>query len=263
LQGFLAMNALTCVTLAALLNERDIHRALIERRRREAEMLAEAKTRLLSHVSHEVRSPLMAIIGFGSLIENGLLQPGQIQAFASSITRHGELLKTLSDDLLDLARADAGALTVHLEAVNLGVVLDDLAQTVAVQRAGDLVIRPTEGHMMLTADPQRYAQVLTNLVSNALKYGRGHGPVEVEARRLEDGYLRVEVSNGGPGIGEDKRRGVFAPFDRLGAEDTCIDGAGIGLSIAKRLVELQGGRIDFYSIPGRRTRFWVDMPRAA
>lgn len=263
LQAFLMLTALSAVTIAALLNELDIQRVLIDRRRREAEAAAEAKQRLLSLVSHEVRSPLSAIIGFGSLIENNLLRGDQIPAFAAAITRHGELLKTLSDDLMDLAKADAGSLTVHPEIVDIGGVLDDLASTVAVQRGGELVVHPLGGVLRVVADPHRYNQVLTNLVSNALKYGRGHGPVEIEAHRLDDGYLRVEVSNGGPGIGPDQRAGVFVPFDRLGAENTKVDGAGIGLSITKQLVELQGGRIDFDSTPGRRTRFWVDMPRAA
>jgi signal transduction histidine kinase len=263
LQGFLVLTALSAVTIAALLNALDIQRTLIDRRRREAEEATEAKQRLLSLVSHEVRSPLSAIIGFGSLIENNLLRGDQIPAFASAITRHGELLKTLSDDLMDLAKADAGSLTVYPEIVDLGGVLEDLASTVAVQRGGDLVVHPPGGVLRVIADPHRYNQILTNLVSNALKYGRGHGPVEVETRRLDDGFLRVEVSNGGPGIGPEQREGVFVPFNRLGAENTKVDGAGIGLSITKQLVELQGGRIDFDSTPGRRTRFWVDMPRAA
>lgn len=263
LQGFLVLNALSCVTVAALLNELDVQRALIDRRRREAELATDAKQRLLSLVSHEVRSPLTAIIGFGSLIENNLLKPEQIQGFASAITRHGEMLKTLSDDLMDLCKADAGALSVHPEALDVGGVLDDLASSIAIQRGGELVVKPLDGPAKVVADPQRYVQVLNNLVSNALKYGRGHGPVEVAAHRLDDGFLRIEVSNGGPGIAADKRGAVFTPFDRLGAENSKVDGAGIGLSITKQLVELQGGRIDFDSAPGRKTRFWVDMPRAA
>jgi signal transduction histidine kinase len=263
LQAFLALSALSCVTVAALLNERDVQRALLNRKRKEAELLSEAKSRLLAHVGHEVKSPLTAIINFGTLIENGLLRPDQVQLFAAAITKHGALLKGLSDDLLDMAKADAGALTVELEAVSLDDVLEDLAQAVAVQRGGELVIRPTETHLRLRADPQRYAQVLNNLVGNALRHGRGYGPVEIEARRLDDGFLRVEVSNGGPGIEPEQQAKVFTPFDGLGAETGEIEGPGLGLSIAKRLVELQGGRIDFESQPGRRTRFWVDMPRAA
>ncbi len=263
LQAFLMMNALSCVTVAALLNGFDIQRTLIDRRRREAEEATDAKQRLLSLVSHEARSPLTAIIGLGSLIENNLLRPDQIPAFAAAITRHGTLLKTLSDDLMDLAKADAGALAVHPETVDLRGVLDDLASSVAAQREGDLIVHPLDAAFRVTADPQRYSQILNNLVNNALKHGRGHGPVEIAARRLEDGFLRVEVSNGGPGIGPNNRAGVFVPFDRLGAVNTRVDGAGLGLAISKQLVELQGGRIDFDSTPGRRTRFWVDMPRAA
>jgi signal transduction histidine kinase len=110
------------------------------------------------------------------------------------------------------------------------------------------------------ADPLRLAQILNNLIANAYKYGDNFSPIRIRAWRV-DGYGRIEIVNAGPGIPETERDNVFRPFAR--ATGRRVPGAGLGLSIAKLLVEAQGGRIDFESVPGRRTAFWIDLPLAA
>ena len=115
----------------------------------------------------------------------------------------------------------------------------------------------------MTADPVRLAQILNNLIANAYKYGDNFSPIRVRASRLDDGFGRIEIANTGPGIPVGERRAVFLPFRRSENVGRSVPGSGLGLSIAKLLVEAQGGRIDFESIPGRQTRFWIDLPLAA
>ena len=118
------------------------------------------------------------------------------------------------------------------------------------------------GHALeAVADPMRLAQILTNLTTNALKYAGSCGPVVVRARRLNDQWVRVEVQDHGPGIPPDRQPELFEPFNRLGKEAGRIDGAGIGLAIARKLAELQGGALEFKTSPAGST-FWADLPAA-
>jgi len=120
-----------------------------------------------------------------------------------------------------------------------------------------------EDALAVQADPVRLAQILNNLIANAFKYGDNFSPIRVTASRREDGFGRIEIVNSGPGIPAGERQGVFLPFRRSETVGRSVPGAGLGLSIAKLLVEAQGGRIDFESDPGRQTRFWIDLPLVA
>ena len=130
-------------------------------------------------------------------------------------------------------------------------------------QAGRVVVDGIEDSLAVSADPFRLAQILNNLIANAYKYGDNFSPIRVRAERRADGYGRIEIVNAGPGIAESERDTVFRPFGRGRGVGRNVPGAGLGLSIAKLLVEAQGGRIDFESVPGRQTRFWIDLPLAA
>ena len=267
LQLFLAVCSIMSVRTALVLNQRDLHLAINEIRRARAARASRFKSQLLAHVSHEVRSPLAAIIGFSGMLESGTLPPSSAQEFAQVIAHNGELLLRLHDDLLDLASAEAGKLSIKAERVT---VVDTLRNCVSALRLDAslggkwVVVEDTEASLAVNADPARLAQIINNLIVNAYKYGDNFSPILVRARRLDDGYGRIEVVNAGPGIAALERPYVFQPFGRAGqGEGRQVPGAGLGLSIAKLLVERQGGRIDFDSIPGRQTRFWIDLPLAA
>lgn len=265
-QLFLAVCSLLCVRVAGVLNERDLHLAIIERRHRAAVRASRFKSQLLSHVSHEVRSPLSAIIGFSSMLEKGTLSADRAPEFAAIIAHNGELLQRLHDDLLDLSRAEAGVLTIQAERVAVGETLRHCVDAIrldATLGGKDVVIDPVEASLALRADPLRLAQILNNLIANAFKYGDNFSPIRLIASRTEDGFGRIEVVNSGPGIPQAERGAVFLPFRRSSQVGRNVPGAGLGLSIAKLLVEAQGGRIDFESTPGRQTRFWIDLPLAA
>ena len=266
LQLFLAVCSLVCVRAASLLNQRDLHLAIIERRHRRAVRASRFKSQLLAHVSHEVRSPLSAIIGFSSMLESGSLSAQRAPEFAAIIAHNGELLQRLHDDLLDLSRAEAGALSIQSERVAVGSTLRSCVGAIrmdATLGGKNVLIENVEDALAVQADPVRLAQILNNLIANAFKYGDNFSPIRVSAHALEDGFGRIEIVNIGPGIPASERQAVFLPFRRSANVGRHVAGAGLGLSIAKLLVEAQGGRIDFESIPGRQTRFWIDLPLVA
>jgi signal transduction histidine kinase len=265
LQLFLAVTSLICVRTAMVLNERDVHIAVLERRRRHAVRASRFKSQLLSHVSHEVRGPLSAIIGFSGMLESGTLPLDRAHEFAHVIGHNGELLQRLHDDLLDLARAEAGALSILSERVPVQAALRTCIIGINLETAlggKPVLLEEMEENLAVSADPMRLAQIINNLIANAYKYGDNFSPIHVRAQRMADGYGRIEIANAGPGILSHERDTLFRPFGRLDTGRN-VPGAGLGLSIAKLLVEKQGGRIDFESIPGRQTRFWIDLPLAA
>jgi signal transduction histidine kinase len=266
LQFFLAVCSAVSVRAAMLLNERDLHVAIIERRHRRAVRASRFKSQLLAHVSHEVRSPLSAIIGFSSMLESGTLPAGRAPEFAALIGHSGELLQRLHDDLLDMSRAEAGTLSMLYERVTLHSTLKNCVDAIRLDAAlggKDVLIDTIEDTLAVKADPVRLAQILNNLIANAYKYGDNFSPIRVRASRLGDGFGRIEIVNTGPGIPAQERGAVFLPFRRSAEVGRNVPGAGLGLSIAKLLVEAQGGRIDFESDPGRQTRFWIDLPLVA
>jgi signal transduction histidine kinase len=266
LQLFLAVCSLVCVRAAGLLNQRDLLQAISERRRRRAVRASRFKSQLLAHVSHEVRSPLSAIIGFSAMLESGSLSAQRAPEFAAIIAHNGELLQRLHDDLLDLSRAEAGALCIQPERVAVGATLQACISAIRLDASlggKDVLMDTVEDALAVQADPIRLAQILNNLIANAFKYGDNFSPIRVTASRREDGFGRIEIVNSGPGIPAGERQAVFLPFRRSETAGRSVPGAGLGLSIAKLLVEAQGGRIDFESVPGRQTRFWIDLPLVA
>jgi signal transduction histidine kinase len=258
--------SLVCVRAAGLLNQRDLHQAISERQHRRAVRASRFKSQLLAHVSHEVRSPLSAIIGFSAMLESGSLSAQRAPEFAAIIAHNGELLQRLHDDLLDLSRAEAGALCIQPERVAVGATLQTCISAIRLDASlggKDVLMDSVEDALAVQADPIRLAQILNNLIANAFKYGDNFSPIRVSASRREDGFGRIEIVNSGPGIPAGERRAVFLPFRRSETAGRSVPGAGLGLSIAKLLVEAQGGRIDFESVPGRQTRFWIDLPLVA
>jgi signal transduction histidine kinase len=266
LQFFLAVCSIVSVRVATLLNERDVHIAIIERRRRRAVRASRFKSQLLAHVSHEVRTPLSAVIGFSGMLETGALAAERAPEFASIIVHNGELLQRLHDDLLDLSRAEAGALSILPERVKL---VDAVFASVGGIRLDtalggkNVLVDPISNDLTVIADPLRLAQIINNLIANAYKYGDNFSPIRVSAEATQDGFGRIEIINAGPGIPLEERSNIFRPYSRAQNIGRSVPGAGLGLSIAKLLVEMQGGRIDFESAPGKQTRFWVDLPLAA
>jgi PAS domain S-box-containing protein len=235
----------------------------------EAERANRSKSEFLSRMSHELRTPLNAILGFGQLLELEKNLNAEQQESVRHIMSGGRHLLGLINEVLDIARIEAGRMAVSLEPVSLPDLLNDVAQLVSpLAREREIqLLQPTENQadLFAYADRQRLKQVLLNLLSNAIKYNRRGGEVRIATRCLRDETthkVRVEVADTGVGLSAENLGQLFTPFQRLGAEKTEVEGVGLGLALSKRLVELMDGVIGVQSTPGKGSTFWVELPGA-
>jgi CheY-like chemotaxis protein len=216
-------------------------------------------------MSHELRTPLNAVLGFAQLLHRDKKEPLSARQLerVDHVLHGGEILLRLIDEVLDLARIEAGGISISAEPVEVDPVLREVITTLEpmAQRAGlELALLPTSaGDARVVADRTRLAQILMNFGSNAIKYNRSGGHVWFAASRDQD-RLRIAVSDDGIGIPEDKRAKIFEPFHRAGQESGPIQGTGIGLAISKRLAELMMGSVGFSTETGKGSQFWVDVP---
>jgi signal transduction histidine kinase/CheY-like chemotaxis protein len=222
-----------------------------------------AKSEFLSSMSHELRTPLNAIIGFGQLLggDIGNTRPERRQEFVEHIVGAGKHLLTLINEILNLARIEAGHVELSLEPVDVDEVLADcrkMIEPMATQRGIATQFMPSGGCVAL-ADRMRLKQVLLNLISNAIKYNRPGGSVQVCCSTPDPQQVRIEVVDTGLGLQPEQVRALFQPFNRLGQEAGPEQGTGIGLVVTQRLVELMGGEIGAHSAPGQGSTFWVDL----
>ena len=256
------------ISIGRDVSERHAADAALRAARDEAERASRAKSEFLSAMSHELRTPMNAILGFGRLLQTDATQPlaGRQRSHVQQIVGAGTHLLALIDDVLDLARVEAGKQPILLEPVALdGLVHDcvELVRPLADEQRLSLQTEPAtpaEG-CGVNADRTRLKQVLLNLLSNAIKYNRPGG--EVRLRFLQTGSERgLEISDTGQGLGPEQQALLFEPFERLGAEGGTIPGAGIGLALTKRMLEMMQGRIEVDSEPGLGSRFRIWLPGA-
>lgn len=243
-----------------------------ERKRVENEMLAakdaaekasRARSEFLSRMSHDLRTPMNAILGFAQLLELGGLEEGQKEG-VGQILKAGNHLLQLIDGVLDLARIESGRLEISVEPVCMGEIEEEcieLVKPMAESREISLRTDGTAGNeVVVLADRVRIKQVMVNLLSNAVKFShRGGKVMTVNSVRGMD-WWRISVIDQGAGIAAEKQDRLFRPFERLDAGDA-VAGTGIGLVISKQLVELMGGHIGLESEPGTGSVFWVELPR--
>ena len=235
----------------------------LENARTIAEKANLAKSEFLSSMSHELRSPLNAILGFAQLLESDSPPPTPLQKDnISQILGAGWHLLTLINEILDLARVESGQVPLSPEPVSLAEIMlecQGMFAAQALQRGITLSFPGFEIPRFVQADRTRLKQVLINLITNAIKYNLDQGTVVVNCSVGAPGYTRVSVRDTGVGLSPEQITQLFQAFNRLGQEAGGEEGTGIGLVVAKRLVELMGGVIGVVSSPGAGSVFWFEL----
>jgi signal transduction histidine kinase len=222
-----------------------------------------AKSEFLSNMSHELRSPLNAILGFAQLMETETPPPTASQmASIEQILHAGWFLLDLINEILDLAMVESGRLSLSLEPISLPEVLHECQEMIEPQ-ARDRGIHMTfpvfTEHCFVKADRTRLKQVLINLLTNAIKYNRDGGSLIVDFEETASDRLRINVRDTGTGLAPEMLAQLFQAFNRLGKEATAEQGTGIGLVVSKRLVELMEGKIGATSKVGVGSVFWIEL----
>ena len=261
----------TCALLIKLYRQLNEHERFTEQLRSArdiAEQASRAKSDFLSSMSHELRTPLNAIIGFAQLLQSNTRTPltSRQERQVEQIYKSGHYLLGLINEVLDLACIEAGHINISLEPLAIVEVLQDacdslmpIARQYDVQLAVNASITDAPGVM---ADYTRLKQVIINLVSNAIKYNRQQGRVDIFCARQGE-QLKISVKDTGFGINPDYLDQLFQPFNRLDVESGAIEGTGVGLALTKSIVEQMGGQIGLENSPDIGCEFWFLLPLAA
>jgi PAS domain S-box-containing protein len=250
------------------LTERNKVEAILTNARAVAETANLAKSDFLSSMSHELRSPLNAILGFAQLMESDSPPPTPSQGESIiQILNAGWYLLELINEVLDLATIESGKLSMSLEPVLLNELLlecHSMVEPLAQRRNLRMIFPGNDALYCVHADRTRIKQVLINLLSNAIKYNTPGGSVAVGcSANTATGRVRITVTDTGAGLPPEKVAQLFQPFNRLGQETGGVEGTGIGLVVSKRLVELMTGAIGVESTVGTGSMFWVELPSTA
>ena len=225
--------------------------------RHEAEEASASKSMFLSRTSHELRTPLNAILGFTQLLEQDL-PPGKQRDSVTLIKGAGEHLLKLINEVLEIARIESGETSLELTAIPINALLEEATHYISpIGKIRDIEIKSNIApNLWAKANRQKLLQVILNLLSNALKYGPVSSAVELNAYRKQDRIV-IEVQDSGPGIPAQLRERLFTPFERLGAENTKIEGTGLGLALSKQIMLAMHGSID---VAKDKSLFWIEIP---
>jgi signal transduction histidine kinase len=234
------------------------------RAHRAALAAADDKDAFLSHLAHEIRTPLTALLGFGQLVETSdELVPGDAAKVAQMMLA-GRHLLALAADFREL-RDDTSSFVPEGTPTSIATIGQEVCELMAPIAAENQVTLELDvsAQAAVQADRRRLSQVLINLVSNAIKYNRRGGTVRIDSHPASGDRFRLQVSDTGFGISEELQPRVFAPFERLDASDGDVEGSGIGLALSRAYVEAMGGAIGVDSVPDQGATFWIELPIAS
>jgi len=264
--GMAGAAALMALLLTVTGRARRIEDAVAEAQaaRRVAEAANLAKSSFLSRMSHELRTPLNAVLGFAQLLEMAAaptLHPSH-KRWATNIRQAGDHLLAMINDILDLSRIESDTLNLSIESLAVDSLVAEtvtLVEQRAAQRQISIILDVSPQAERLRGDATRVRQVLANLLSNAVKYNRDGGEIHLSARRAGT-MVEIEVHDTGMGLTSTQLAQLFQPFNRLGRENSQVEGTGIGLVISRRLATLMGGTLQVSSTPGKGSSFTLALP---
>ncbi len=239
----------------------------LDAEKRSAETANRMKSEFLANMSHELRTPLNAIIGFAKLMAHGKVGPvsAQHQEYLGDILKSSSHLLQLINDVLDLAKVEAGKLELRPEPIVLSRIVRevrDILRTIAAAKQINVAVEIDPSCEALHLDPAKLKQVLYNYLSNALKFTSASGRVAVRARAEDSTRIRLEVEDSGIGIRAEHIPSLFTEFHQLDSGlSKLYQGTGLGLALTKRIVEAQGGEVGVNSVLGEGSVFFAILPR--
>ncbi len=247
------------------ITERRLDEIALRKAHAEAQKANSAKNEFLSRMSHELRTPLNSVLGFAQLLELDPLSADQQEA-VQYILRGGRHLLALIDDILDITKIESDRLDVSIEPIlAFELVAEAIKLMSSLAGEMDVTVHGASSPQVLyvMADRRRLRQVLLNLLSNAIKYNKRGGRVDIECGAGEDdGFVNIAITDTGHGIGAGDLHRLFVPFDRLGANETDIEGTGVGLALSQRLMSNMNGNLLVTSEPGVGSTFTASIPVA-
>lgn len=226
----------------------------------EAQKANEAKTTFLTHTTHELRTPLNAILGYAQFLEMDLTDEVQ-KEYLSEIVDAGHHQLTLINELLDISKIEAGIIELDMQSIPLNKLIEEcisLNQNQALSQQVEVMYEFSEDYLINT-DRIKLKQVLLNLISNAIKYNKHGGKVTIRTEVNSDDFIKISIHDTGIGLNEKQQGMLFQSYSRVGAENTNVEGTGIGLVITKQIVELMGGEIGLTSTSGVGSTFWLTI----
>ena len=242
--------------------------------REKAENLSSTKSHFLSTISHEIRTPMNTIMGFSQLLKTQPLDESQQENVVEIINAGNHLLEVIND-VLDIAKIESGRLQLDMKSVKHTEVLVEALQlmTPLAQARNIKIHLYSDGNEITVdellqqyrsvhADRTRLRQVLLNLLSNALKYNCDQGRIIIACDHLDNKQTRISISDSGAGLSSEQQAKLFTAYERLSAEQSEIEGTGIGLLISRNMIELMGGRLGIDSQPGAGSTFWIELPNS-
>src|SRR6266498_3173972 len=251
------------------ITERKQAEEALNRAKDAAEVASRAKSEFLSRMSHELRTPMNAILGFAQLLDMSHKDPltSNQKERIRQIVKGGQHLLELINEILDISRIEANRVQISPEPVSIQESVQealDLTIPLAIKRNIQIITKLGRMNVnpFVMADRQRFKQVLLNILGNAVKYNYEAGSVIITCEQTPANDWRISITDTGPGISQENIARLFTPFERLNADQTYVEGTGLGLVLAKRLIELMHGRIGVESMLGRGSTFWIELPAA-